>query len=204
MSEQRSEAERTLRPTEAEAVDAWRALQEALQRQRECLLEGVEPEDYWGAIAETFTPGPRGYPAPELPVLEALTRPDDAWLEVGAGAGRLAIPLARHVRSMAALDQSPGMIARLREEVDAAGLERFEVLPPRSWPPDAASDAAVPVVDVVLSASVVFFVAEIGAFLDALERHARRLCVVVVMDRMPGTPQEALWSELHDEPLAGC
>ena len=35
-----------------------------------------------------------------------------------------------------------------------------------------------------------------------MERHARRRCVVVVMNRMPGTPWAALWSELHDEPMA--
>ena len=202
MSGERSEAERTLRPSEAEALDAWRALHEAVEDQRERLLRGPEPGDYWGAMAEIFTPGPRGYPAPELPLLKTLTRPEDSWLEVGAGGGRLAIPLAARVRHMTALDQSPGMIARLREEVAGAGLDNFEVLAPLSWPTAGEADAGVPVVDVALSASVVFFVREIGAFLDALERHARRLCVVVVMNSMPGTPLEELWSELHDEPAA--
>ena len=202
MSGERSEADRTLRPTEAEALEAWRSLHEAVEDQRERLLDGPAPGDYWGAMAEIFTPGPRGYPAPELPLLEALTQLDDSWLEVGAGAGRLAIPLAARVRHMTALDQSPGMVARLREEVAGAGLENFAVLPPLGWPPSGEADAGVPVVDVTLSASVVFFVREIGAFLDALERHARRLCVVVAMDRMPGTPLDELWSELHDEPAA--
>jgi SAM-dependent methyltransferase len=196
------DARRTLPPSEDEALDAWRALHDAVEAQRQRLLGGSGPADYWGSIAEIFTPGPHGYPAPELPLLEALARPEDAWLEVGAGAGRLAIPLAPRVARMHALDASPGMIARLREEVAAAGLRDFEVLPPHAWPPGEEAPAGIPKVDVVLAASVVFFVREIGAFLDAMERHARRLCTVVVMDRMPGTPLEALWSRLHDEPLA--
>ena len=195
-------ARRALRPTEAETLGAWRALYRAAAAQEERLREAPLPGDDWGALADVFAPGPRGYPAPELPLLEALARPGDEWLEVGAGAGRLAIPLARLVRHVAALDRSPGMTARLRVEAAAAGLANLDVLPAQGWPPaNDEADAAAPVADVALAASVVFFVGEIGPFLDALERHARRLCVVVVMDRMPGTPLGPLWLALHGEPV---
>ena len=196
------EARRTLRPTEAEALDAWRALQRAAAEQGARMREQAPPADEWGAMADIFAPGPDAYPAPELPLLEALAEPQDHWLEVGAGAGRLAIPLARRVRRMSALDRSPGMTARLREEAAASGLDNFEVLPATGWPPLSAPGEAAPIVDVALTASVLFFIEEIGAFLDALEGHARRLCVVVLMDRMPGTPLEPLWSGLYDEPAA--
>ena len=188
--------------TEAEALDAWRTLQRAAAEQGERMREQAPPADEWGAMADIFAPGPDAYPAPELPLLEALTEPQDHWLEVGAGAGRLAIPLARRVRRMSALDRSPGMTARLREEAAASGLDNFEVLPATGWPPPGAPGEAAPIVDVALTASVLFFIEEIGGFLDALEGHARRLCVVVLMDRMPGTPLEALWSGLYDEPAA--
>ena len=196
------EARRTLRPSEAEARAAWRALHLAANEQGERMREQAPPDDEWGAMADIFAPGPDAYPAPELPLLEALARPEDHWLEVGAGAGRLAIPLARRVRHMTAVDRSPGMTARLREEAAASGLDNIEVLPTTGWPPAGAPGEAAPIVDVALSASVLFFVEEVGAFLDALEAHARRLCVIVLMDHMPGTPLEPLWSALHDEPLA--
>ena len=196
------EARRTLRPTEAEALAAWRALQRAANAQAERMREQAPPDDEWGAMADIFAPGPDAYPAPELPLLEALARPEDHWLEVGAGAGRLAIPLARRVRRMTAVDRSLGMTARLREEAYASGLDNIEVLPELGWPPAGPPGEAAPIVDVALSASVLFFVEEVGAFLDALEAHARRLCVVVLMDHMPGTPLAPLWSALHDEPHA--
>ena len=198
------EARRTLRPTEAEALAAWRALQRAANEQGERMREQAPPADEWGAMADIFAPGPDAYPAPELPLLEALARPGDHWLEVGAGAGRLAIPLARRVRRMSAIDRSPGMTARLREEAAASGLDNIEVLPATAWPPPGAPGESAPIVDVALSASVLFFVEEVGAFLDALEGHARRLCVIVLMDRMPGTPLEPLWSGLYDEPPPNC
>ncbi len=196
------EARRTLRPSEAEALDAWRALQRAANEQAERMREAAPPDDEWGAMADIFAPGPDAYPAPELPLLEALARPEDHWLEVGAGAGRLAIPLARRVRRMTAVDRSPGMTARLREEAAGSALDNVEVLPAMGWPPPGAPGEAAPIVDVALSASVLFFVEDAGAFLDALEAHARRLCVIVLMDHMPGTPLEPLWSALHDEPVA--
>lgn len=196
------EARRTLRPTEPEALAAWRALHRAANEQSERMREEAAPDDEWGAMADIFAPGPDAYPAPELPLLEALARPEDHWLEVGAGAGRLAIPLARGVRRMTALDRSPGMTARLREEAAASGLDNIEVLPAMAWPPASTPGDAVPITDVALSASVLFFIEDVGAFLDALEAHARRLCVIVLMDHMPGTPLAPLWSALHDEPLA--
>lgn len=196
------EARRILRPTEAEALAAWRALQRAANAQAERMREQAPPDDEWGAMADIFAPGPDAYPAPELPLLEALARPEDHWLEAGAGAGRLAIPLARGVRRMTALDRSPGMTGRLREEAAASGLDNIEVLPATAWPPPGAPGETAPIADVALSASVLFFVEEAGAFLDALEAHARRLCVIVLMDHMPGTPLEPLWTALHDEPHA--
>jgi SAM-dependent methyltransferase len=52
-------------------------------------------------------------------------------LELGAGSGRVTIPLARDGHRVVALDQSPAMLAKLRERVEllpAAARERVEVV----------------------------------------------------------------------------
>lgn len=52
-------------------------------------------------------------------------------LELGAGSGRVTIPLARDGHRVVALDQSPAMLAKLRERVDAlpaAARGRVEVV----------------------------------------------------------------------------
>jgi cyclopropane fatty-acyl-phospholipid synthase-like methyltransferase len=48
--------------------------------------------------------------------------PDDVLLDLGAGTGLLAIPLARACRHVHAVDVSPVMLARLEEKAQAAGV----------------------------------------------------------------------------------
>lgn len=49
-------------------------------------------------------------------------RPDDAILELGAGTGRVSIPLARDGFRVTAVDQSPQMLAKLRGRIAALPL----------------------------------------------------------------------------------
>ena len=58
--------------------------------------------------------------------LEPLLR--DTWtaLEIGAGTGRLTLPLAKRCRRVLALDVSPGMLRVLEEKVRSAGIKNIE------------------------------------------------------------------------------
>src|SRR6186997_514945 len=47
----------------------------------------------------------------------ARRRGADRILELGAGTGRVTLPLARDGRRVTALDQSPAMLARLRDRI---------------------------------------------------------------------------------------
>jgi FkbM family methyltransferase len=53
-------------------------------------------------------------------------------LDVGAGTGRLAIPMARLAKSVTALDQSAGMLACLKENMQAEGIENIQCIQ-KSW-----------------------------------------------------------------------
>lgn len=56
-------------------------------------------------------------------ILEALRLgPADVVVELGAGTGALALPVARRCRHLHAVEPSPAMRARLEEKVRAAGL----------------------------------------------------------------------------------
>lgn len=66
-----------------------------------------------------------------------------------------------------------------------------------AWPPAESVELA----DVAMAAHVVYYEPDVGAFLEAMEQHARRLCVVIITDRRPQLLWEPLWTELHGEPL---
>ena len=106
-------AESVLRPDEATALAAWRALVEADAEQVPRVSERTLGGDYYRPIAHRVAPNPR--PSPELAILEALARPEDTWRDIGAGGGRLAIPLARVVRRVYAVEPSESQRETLRE-----------------------------------------------------------------------------------------
>lgn len=187
-------AESVLRPSEAALRRAWRELVEAHEAQAERLREEEPPADPWGATR--VLSADRSSPPEILGLLDDKMSPDETWLDIGAGAGRFSIHLAKRVGRVVTVDPSPGMTARLREAVADAGLGNVEVLEPAAWPPREPPAA----VDVTFAAHVIYFVSDIGAFLDAMEASARRRCIVVVSELGTPGPVEPLFTEVHGEP----
>ena len=63
---------------------------------------------------------------------------DETVLDVGAGTGRLSIPMARMVKSVTALDQSTGMLSCLQENVASEGIKNIHCIQ-KNWQ-DVAGD----------------------------------------------------------------
>ena len=172
-----------------------RANIEQMEHLREAVL--ASGADFWTGRTAAFRPGVRE--SPELAAIEALGRPDDTWLDIGAGGGRFAVPLSARVARVVAIAPSSARRDTLREAARQAGNDRIEVLDLR-WPP-ADDDTTVPVADITFAANVLYDIAELRAFLDAMEPHARRTCVAIVADRAPSTPHADVWQALYGEPL---
>ena len=94
-------------------------------------------------------------------------------LDVGAGCGALAIPLARRLRSVTALEPSPAMVRALRRWAAEAGLGNVVVVE-AAW-----GDVPVPPHDLVLCAHVGDPLRADSDFLREAGRAARRLVVLV-------------------------
>jgi SAM-dependent methyltransferase len=187
--------EAVLRPSAHAALDAWRALIEANREQIERLREDTRASDFYAARAPQFRPG--RMPSPEQEQLEAIARREDAWLDIGAGGGRFAVPLARRVREVVALDPSPSMRETLAAAAAEAGVANIRIVDGQ-WP--EAVDG-VPEVDVSLASHVLYDQDGLGGFLEAMERRTRRLCAVILGNRAPSGGFEPVWTELHGEPL---
>jgi SAM-dependent methyltransferase len=184
-----------LRPSAAEAAEAWRQLVIAEREQVENLSNRPRPEDFYGPVAESFKADPRRTDEPLLDALRALVQPDEAWIDIGAGGGRYSLAIALLTRRVYAVEPSAGMRNALAEAASENGIDNIEVFDER-WP----GESHAPVADVAFISHVGYDIAEIGPFLDMMDAHATRLCVDVMFSEAPITEWAPLWEPVHGEP----
>ena len=168
-----------------ELLDRWRQQVHANQEQSERVREAPERPDFYAPIASAFRADPRRTDEPALDVLRAMVVPGETWLDIGAGGGRYALPLALAGAKVIAIDPSPGMLGILKQTAGEFGVDGVEVREGR-WP---LLDP--PQGDVAFISHVSYDIAEIGPFLDAMETSARRLCVAVLLSEAPATQAAA-------------
>ncbi|HUG16124.1 MAG TPA: methyltransferase domain-containing protein [Thermomicrobiales bacterium] len=182
-----------LNPDPDELAVAWRALVEAEYEQVERLREWRNT-DYYAPVAHHFAADPHRSDDPLLEHLKSVSRPDATWLDIGAGGGRFALPLALVSERVIAVEPSEGMRNVLRSGMAEHGIVNIDVLDLR-WP-DGADTAQS---DFSLAAHVGYDIRDIGGFLDAMERSTRERCFAMMMDRAPSGGFVRLWEEVHGE-----
>lgn len=182
-----------LQPAPELLGDEWRAMVEAENEQVERLREWRDA-DHYAPIAHHFADDPRRTDDGVLDTLRAYCRPDADWIDVGAGGGRYALPLALASRHVTAVEPSAGMREVIRAGMVEHTIDNVEVGDVR-WP-DPTFDRQA---DFGLIAHVGYDIREINPFLDALERATRRRCFSLMMDRAPSSGFGALWETVHGE-----
>ena len=182
-----------LSPSVDTLLATWRERVAADNAQVERSREEPDPTDFYAPTAHRFRMDPRRTDDATVNVLLALTRPGETWLDVGAGGGRYALPIALHVKELVAIDPSPAMLTALTEEAAANGIENTRVIESR-WP---MSDP--PRADVALMSHVGYDIAEIGPFLDQLESQSARLCIAVMGESAMQTTGALFWRAVHGE-----
>ncbi len=183
-----------LRPSDALALAEWAALIVADAAQVARVREPEPATDHYAAMAARFRPGQ--LPSLELPVLESFAQPSETWLDIGAGGGRFAVPLAARVSRLIAVEPSASMRATLTSAAADASVSNIEIHDLR-WPDASWTEPA----DVSLAAHSLYDIREIAPFLDAMERHTRRLCIAVFGQAARGASLAPLFEAVHGEPL---
>lgn len=181
-----------LAPAAEDLLRAWAARVRANREQVDQFREAA-PEDFYAPVAGMFRADPRRDDEPTLNVLRTLVQPGDSVLDIGAGGGRYALPLALACREVIAVEPSDGMLRVLREGMEEFSIQNVEPVRVR-WPEGAAPSHQA---DVALIANLGYDVEEIGPFLDAMESAARRLCVAVLLSQPPPTEADRLWPYVH-------
>jgi SAM-dependent methyltransferase len=184
----------TLRPGAEAAAAAWHALVTAEREQVERLPNRPRPEDFYGPMAGAFRADPRRTGEPLLDELLQLVRPGETWIDLGAGGGRYALPIALRAKAVYAVEPSEGMRSVLAESAADHGIANIDVFDER-WP----CDSRVPVADVCFICHVGYDIADIGPFLNAMEAHAGRRCVAVMFEPAPLSEWARLWRAVHGE-----
>jgi SAM-dependent methyltransferase len=180
-----------LRPTREAALAAWAARVRANREQVELVRE-ASAADFYAPVAGMFRADPRRTDEPTLETLRSLIEPTDTVLDIGAGGGRYALPLALLAHEVIALEPSQGMRRVLQEGMAEYGIGNIQALDVR-WPSQTLELQA----DVALMSHIGYDIEEIGPFLDAMEAASRRVCVAVLLSQPPPTEADRLWPMVH-------
>jgi SAM-dependent methyltransferase len=183
--------------TAATLETAWAERVRANRVQAERLRE-TETPDHYAPVTSLFVADPRRTGEPALDALLAMAAPDETWLDIGAGAGRYALPLALKVREVVAVEPSGGMRRALRTGLAEHGIGNVRVVA-GSWPEALDELGDLPAVDTSLIAHVSYDIEPIGAFLDAMEAATRTRCVALLTDRSPASVADPFWPLVHGE-----
>jgi CTP:molybdopterin cytidylyltransferase MocA/SAM-dependent methyltransferase len=180
---------------------SWAARVRANAEQVDRFREVPDGADFYAPVTGLFRADPRRTDEPVLDALLRLVEPGETWLDIGAGAGRYALPIALALATsggrVIALDASPGMLDALLEIKSEHGVTDVEVVETRWPPPD--TDLSRFAADVALIAHVGYDIEAIGPFVDAMETAARRMCVAVLMERQPASIADPCWPPVHGE-----
>ncbi|MFQ5380989.1 MAG: class I SAM-dependent methyltransferase [Dehalococcoidia bacterium] len=181
---------------EATALEAWGTMVRANREQAERLRESPPGDDFYAPVASAFKADPHRTDEEALDALRSLVEPGDTWLDIGAGGGRYALPLALAASQVIAVEPSEGMRTILRESMAEHGIGNVSIVEKR-WPA-----AGAPRADAVLLAHVGYDVEEIGPFLEAMEQAAGRICVAFLMGEAPASVAKGYWPRIHGEERA--
>ncbi len=176
------------------AAQRWKAMVEAEHAQTDRLRDQATPhQDHWQGMTISFKSDPRRSGDTLLDRLALEIQPRHTVIDVGAGAGRLALPLALRCLNVAAVEPSPSMAQAFLEEANAHSISNVSLVKAK-W-----EEACVEPADVVLCSHVLYTVLDIDAFIRKMDAHARERVLIVMFWDPPQQRVYPLWPRVHGE-----
>jgi SAM-dependent methyltransferase len=133
---------------------------------------------------------------PFLARLRTVAQPSCTAVDVGAGTGRYALPLAANVGHVTAVDPSQAMLSILQRNADQLGVTNITTAL-GTW-----EETATPVANVVFSAFVLTLVPDARRFLTKLDAAARNHVFLYLGGYCGDAVLDPLWRHFHGAPRA--
>ena len=154
-------------------------------------------EDGWVGLTGRFRADPHRTGDALVERTASELDPGDTLLDVGGGAGRLALPLALRCRGVTVVDSSHAMLDALRAGAADAGIDNVTAVF-GEW-----QDASVPSADVVLCSHVVYTEPDVVGFVRKLDAHARKAVFMPTFEHGPQTHLGPIWRAVYGEERVG-
>ncbi len=176
------------------AAERWRRQVETHHEQSLRAQEGMDlPEDFWQPYTSAFRADPHRRDDPLVERLSREVAPDGTVLDVGGGAGRLALPLALRCRWVTVVEPSPSMVAELRDAAGEAGIGNVTAVE-ENW-----ESAEVVPAEVSVCSHVVYGVAEIVPFVRKLCDKTVGRVMILLYTESPMAQLSPFWQAAHRE-----
>ena len=174
--------------------EVWRKMVEEEHAQSDA-RRGAEPppSDHWAPFAANFAADPRRSDDQLIGPLGRDLEHTDTLMDVGAGGGRHALPLALRCGHVVAVEPSPSMCAVLLQLTSAHGIKNVSIVQSK-W-----EDAEVEPADVVVSTHVAYVVRDIAGFVRKMDAHARKMVRMVLYPLSPQSESFEIWEMVHGE-----
>ena len=176
------------------AIQQWKSMVEAEHFQSEKMRRHEPPpSDHWRPYAQQFKADPSRTDDPLVNRLKREVQAHQTLLDVGAGGGRLSLPLALNCRHVFAVEPSSSMAQVLSQQLSDLSIQNVSLVQAK-W-----EDAEVEAADVVLCCHVLYVVADIEGFLRKIESHTRQSVLLVLYKSAPQSQTYPLWKRVHGE-----
>ncbi len=179
------------------AAEKYAALSDAVNSQR-ARVYGTDPRsDPWtGQLARLFRFDPHRKPDANLQVIASYVQPEDVFIDVGGGAGRVSLSMALRCREAIVVDPPPGMGGEFEASKAQAGITNARRIQ-SGW-----LDATGIQGNVVFSADVAYFVRDIVPFVRKLESASTGRVIIALWSVSPPDRNAQLFQLVYGEEQA--
>jgi len=177
-----------------DAVDRWHSQVRRHHSQSIAAQQNFDPnQDFWEGMAQNFKDDPFRKGDPVIDRLEQEFAECRTLVDIGGGAGRLALPLSLSREAVTVVDSSKSMLLELQDSCEEAKIENVSSVF-GLW-----EDAVIDIHEGALCSHVTYGIENIGKFLENVNQYASKRVVIIAFMKSPQAHLENLWREVHEE-----